>query len=110
MANVTPVVVLPHHYQRSGCEALPGTPWLRPAPRGAPIAVLLVTAWGGGLLYSVAVQSGIGVVLSCVSGALGAFLLLAFSLGYQRIQVCPECLVEMGRGARRCPACHFAEG
>lgn len=110
MADVTPVVVIPHHYQRTECEALPGTPWLRPASQGSPAEVLLVTTWIGGLLYSLSAHSGVGVVVACLAGGLGAFLLLAFSFGAKRIQICPECLGAMGRGARRCPACHFAEG
>jgi hypothetical protein len=46
----------------------------------------------------------LGIIV--IFGLLGAVQGICHGLS---IQICPECLSEMTRGARRCPRCHAAQ-
>ena len=98
--------LLPQYIQHRRLIPLARTPWLvpKPPPRGivmGPVSVLL--------LVGLVSQSGIVLGLVSVPAAIWGMLGLA-AWGYRRtLQVCPQCLWSMARGARRCPRCGFDE-
>src|SRR5580765_1922239 len=110
MASVTPVVVLPQYYARTSVEPLEDTVWLVPKRTGQALIPVCVSLGIVLLLVSVASQSVLGVVVTCLGCALGALIGTGLRQARTRMQVCPECLIGMGRGAHRCVACGFRPG